>query len=666
MPVVIKLLLTVLILMILCLTLFLTFLQSHYAAPLVHWMVSTFTPYQVQAQSVHYDISNPWQITINSVKGQSITSPFSADKITFKLHPFQSTQNNLAFSFIEIDNPNLPFETALKAASLSSLPRLSIDHLRITNLSLNAPTWAINNASLSIKNWQSIPDSMTPTFKQWQLLVPTLQWQNHAFTNLLINGSNQSPTWAINGLSFQWKDIDIVGQGEYNSVNSSLTWHQLNVSNIKLNNAEQLQDILQNTVKHLQLKMPRLRIHFKEVLAVNANLEATDWGINNLSLQLHNWTWPQDQWQQTHAKLSIQAQSVRWHDDLWNMPHLEMAFDDQSIAINTADSQWKTGTISLSGTMTPQRLQLSHLKGRGLETSWTDLSHPFLRHLPFTQINVGTLHFNQQLIFDQKTHFALNATRLVGEKLTFKKTDQWTFWDGTLSGSANSGQWQGLMFDTPTFTIESHQGYSKLIDFQLPIQEGIFIMTGHRDLTTPHYPWQLQGKIENLPATVFSRWLSAPLHLTGQLDGHWQIKGASNSTQALKHSLSGEASFAFTNNQLQHLPWSQQLEEWKIWTPTIFSFPIAPLSSSPQTTPIQIAPIKMTFDRGRIHLPPTSLVTYKAETPWSMNVEATWDLVDKKNHAISWRIQSDCEQWQRNWDHNQQRIDWVSCEGNNK
>lgn len=706
-----KLVATLLVLILLGATVFLTMMHTRFATPMTVRLFNTVSPYQLEAEQVVYDIEEPWRLSLNQLRLQPRAAetpsepqtPFTANQLTLWLSPSSLLAGHWHFDTILLDGLNLSADSA----SLPVPAELSSQRLALSNLTWHSADITLSEGEIQLDNWHFRASDPRPFWQQFtgnfQIAARTLRWQQFPVEKLLLDGNYTAPALTLYGFSFDWQHAGVNGQLELDTRVKALQLHQLTVSDLQLQQGDELA-ALQTWLHHWTQAGGTATLGRLDMLDIS--LELPSLALNHASLSLENWHWPQSAYQQPEAWLSFSAESGSWQALTFTDPLLELAFTPAQVTIKGASVNALEGYGRAAGILTPESLQLDSLVLKGLKVflppHWQQTARTAFAHWPTIRIDSLDIGYSQLVDTAPASPWHLTGLNLKGQDLLLRRENQPGLWQGSLTAGAGAASFNTISLTGPYLAMESEQGQWQLSEATLPFADGLLNAKGTIDLNTAGRPWSLQWQGDSLPAALLAQWLQLPLPVKGKLDTQGQLKGLAANRLSLAHSLDGNLTASLREGTLSQ-PAAQLWQHWQQTGQPIVTEP-TDVSAAPaqaitttetatdkpavatiatNTTPakapaasVTITPLAITSDRGRITVAPMSLHS----GPLQAGLEGKWDMADPAAQQLEWQASYPCrqpdsenrsastgsrQQLVQRWQGDQHTVLLSPCEGNN-
>ncbi|UTV27639.1 AsmA family protein [Photobacterium atrarenae] len=682
-----KLIATFIIISLLATTILLALLHTRHAAPLIDRLVNAFTPYHINTTTVRYHILKPWHLRLDELNirlpaaDAQPPEPITIARLELWFNPRHLLRPGWSFDTVLIDGLTLS-----SAAPLQTLPAIEATRLALTNFNWRSEDLTLANSKLQLNHWQSSPSASSYTYQgDVRLAADTIQWQQQTLENVLIDGQRDGEHWTLYGFSFRWHQANISGQAEYQpGPEARPLWRIRQLSLAGLNLQEPTLATWLSTRWHQYLSEAQPDISVERLDVLHSSLELPGLVLNSANLSLRDWHLdggglPAALWQQQEATLSLDADSLRWQDLVLDTPLAELAFRPQQVQLTGLSTKLLGGYLTTDGTLTPDTLALNQFTARNIQwelpRNWTDR----LRHLsaPLSNISVQELKIGYTALTapDPRWPFHLNGLNVSGYELQLKRRGQPGLWQGSLTASASSAGLNGVPVTESMLKMTSQAGQWQLERLTLSFEQGLMEAQGQMALVQEGMPWQLQLSSDSLPATVLPRWLQLPLMVDGMLDVTLNAQGLGQHATGLAYSLAGELNATLRQLRLNRQTTAQLWQQWQQPSPTWYAASQSPGTPSPQdsaagsekarkaaqqTELLQISPIRLQADRGRIQIQPIDI----KGGSWSATLGGRWDLARPDAQQLELNAEQGCERLQRRWQGDQQSVSHTSC-GNN-
>lgn len=676
-----KIIATFIIISLLAITILLALLHTRHAAPLLSHLINTLTPYHLTMTALRYHILEPWHLEVDTLILQlpetaaQAPDPLTVPRLELWLAPERLLQPGWHFETVLIDGLTLSSPPPTQA-----LPAIEVAHLALTNFNWHSDSLSLGNSKLQLSQWQSHPSTAGAYSGKVQLIAETVRWRQQVLENALINGRRDGQTWTFDGFSFRWHQASISGQAEYRAAPGTRPqWHfqQLSLTDLKLQESELLRRLNTQWRQYLNAEQPQIMVQRLDVL--HSSLELPALTLNNANLSLRDWHLeheytPEALWQQHEATLSLDADSLRWQGILLDTPLVELSFHPQQIRLTGLSTRLLGGYLTTDGTLTPDTLALNQFTARNIQwelpLNWADR----LRHLTtsLSEISVQELSIGYTALtaLDPGWPFHLNGLNASGYDLQFKRRGQPGLWQGHLSASASSAGLNGVPVAESMLEMTSQAGQWQLELLALSFEQGLMEAQGQLALPQEGMPWQLQLSSDSLPATVLPRWLQLPVAVDGLLDITLDAQGLGQHPTSLAYSLAGELSATLRQLRLSRQTPAQLWQQWQQPSPALRPLPHPGTevqrppgsdATSAATATLQISPIRLRADRGRIRLSPLEI----KGSNWSATLDGQWDLARPDTRQLELKAEQGCQRLHRRWRGDQQSVSHTACDGNN-
>lgn len=730
-----KIIATIFIMLLLVLTIIVALLHTRHAAPVISQLTQRLTNYQFDAEVVTYTITDPWHLTIEQ---PSVIDPqqqrYQAQQAQIWLAPHETlaallgfsssttTSKSVADSQTQFDSPHWYFdsilisgidihqpalsnirdsataETTLVTAQTpprSSLPAIYTHRLALTHFNLTTPTFAISDGQIQLDNWQPSASFWGDFSGDFRIAAPRLDWQQQAFTNILLDGekgkgNKAHDDWTIYGYSFEWLGASINGQASIDTQARQLILNQLTMtdfhfqSDLTIDQLTQQTNALVSDALRLDSDKPdNIALRIGRLDLIDSQIELNDLSLNQLNLSLLNWQHGRSAWQQTDSQLSLSADSVLWHETVFDSPLLDLRFTPDDILIEGLSSKVWQGYLRANGEITPTSIALNQLTLNNIKaflpSQWrtrvTDIFAPY-QDIQIDELDIGNLQLTDTT---PERPFQLSGVNIDGNDLSIKQDNHYGLWQGTLVANAGFASINTIELVEPYISTHSQAGEWQLDQLTIPFKNGLLEATGHWGLAQPAQPWQFTLTTDSAPLLLLKQWFDFPLPLEGNIDSSLTFSGLAHNRASFNYSLVGSLQADFRDTRLLSTPaeFNQQLANWrqtqKTKTTTSGGHTLAqtrptanvsPRKNGLSTAPlIAVSPLSLTSDRGRITLKPFNIENKDIQA----TLEGGWDLATPQKQKLRLNVAQSCHQLERIWQHNQQHVSVSpsSCEGNN-
>jgi hypothetical protein len=232
-------------------------------------------------------------------------------------------------------------------------------------------------------------------------------------------------------------------------------------------------------------------------------------------------------------------------------------------------------------------------------------------------LSIDNVTFNrsQWIQLASKPFWQVTGFNMEANDLVLKKGYQWGLWQGKATASANSASIDKVLANQIIIETESKQGKWQLNRLFVPFDQGYLTANAELDFAAPSQPLKVSANAFSLPVQL-TQYLSNPttLGFTGAADVELAMSALIADKHAFSQTVSGALNASFYN------------------TTAVTEHSQTPFS-------VDITPLKLTADRGRVELMPFKIASE------NLNGEAkqSIDLSSQPLEALSIEITESCE-----------------------
>ncbi|MCG7496767.1 AsmA family protein [Vibrio sp. Of7-15] len=635
-----KFLLLILCLLSVAFVSIITLLHTRYAQPILAYTLNSVSQYPIHFRQIDYSLKQPLYFRFHDLSIGHIQP-----------EPLMIGQADVWFSTSLLSDKKLTIENLLlDSLSLQhGIPDLTVmNGLDVQRLAINALDFAsdgliLRNAQIQLDNWKPNQQSAFNFQGQIQFSAEQLYWQGEAFDHVVIDGEIETDIARLYGISFDWKNSQISAQAEWTELEG---WRlpQLTVSDLNLTTEE-----MRYITPHLSwLEELNQIITIERFDALNANIELPEININNLNLAITNLTWPSTLWQQKKTTLSFSADSASIDNIVFESPLADLRFTPNQISAHDLSFSTLGGFVSLAGHWQPKKLQLDTLTVNRikwlLKPNWQQTLQLYLAPLQQVEIDKLSIKHSQLIDTESSTPFQMTGLNVHGRQLSLRHQEQWGLWQGKLHASVQNASLNYVLTNQAIVEMASMNGEWTIDQALFPLEQGILEVNGKLNLSEPSQPWQLTLTGDGIPTDLVFNWLNAqqlkyPLPITGLTEVSLSAQGLLGNRDSFNYSLEGEL-------QLQPRDMATPLNAEQLWHYQESYVHTRPSNSTKQAiNPLEISPIKITADRGRLTLQP---ITFLGED-FKASLEGSWDLATSASKKIDYQFTQGCNQITRSW-----------------
>ena len=620
---------------------FLSLLHTPYAQPVLTPLINKISDQKITFGDIDYSIQSPLHLMFSDVTVVQAEHSLQMQQVDFWLsqHPIQKSK--LAFDSIKIDGLSLQ----------DGLPKnegvnwISIDQLSISNLDFANEDVVLRDAQIQLTNWSVQENTAIPFEGSFQFSTQQLYWQGEALNDVLIDGYYSENYTALHGLSFIWRDSTITAQAELKE-NTLWVIPQFTLRNFNLesNNA----DIIGKPLNWLSQQ--GFTYQFVRIDLLDINVELPQFSVNNLSLSAENVFLPYHLWQQSEAAISFNADSVVWNEHLIGNPIVNLTLNGKKADITNLSFDIFDGNIQLSGQVSPNAINLKTFTAE--QVKWivtndeTQMFNQYIKQLVEVKIAKIDLNNVQLIQLNSLYPYQLSGVNVEGSDLDLLRYTQWGLWDGKLSISASNASFNYLLSQQLLIEMNTVNGLWSIERALLPLPEGLIGFTGSIQLMQDSQPWQLEAYGDGLPVSYLSHFFSNPIPLDGLTEFTFNGNGLAVNRDSFNYSFNGELNII--PREMVTTKTAKELWQYKLGLIPDNDQPDASLETKEKIQektrvtqyPIQVDPITVTANRGRITIEPIMIIG----EGFNYNIEGDYDLVNPEQAEAITSITQECHQ----------------------
>ncbi|PQJ83088.1 AsmA family protein [Aliivibrio sifiae] len=618
---------------------FLSLLHTPYAQPLLNPLVEKLSDQKISFGELNYSIQDPLHLTLSEVTIRTENELF-VQHVDFWLsqHPIQ--QGKLAFNSIKIDG--LSLQNGLPKTE--HLDWISIAQLSISNLDFANDDLVIRDAQVQLTNWSVEQEKTVPFEGDFQFSTQQLYWQGEALDDVLIDGYYSENYTALHGISLTWRDSTITAQAE---LKDNKLWvipqFTLRKFNLESDNA----DIIGKPLEWLTKQ--NFTYQFERIDLLDINIELPQFSVNNLSLSAENVLLPYHLWQQSNANISFNADSLVWNERIIEKPIFNLMLNGKEANISTLSFDIFDGNVQLEGKISPteinlKSLTLSQIKWLLSEREVSTIQK-YIKQLE--QIKIAELDINNiQLIqLDNQHPYQVSGVNAEGHDLDLLRYYQWGLWDGKLSLSASNASFNYLLTQQLLIEMNAENGLWTIERALFPLAEGLVGLNGSIYLTQDSQPWQLEAYGDGLPISYLTTFFPNTIPLEGVAEFNLNANGLAANRDSFNYSFNGELNII--PREMTTTKTAKELWQFKLGLTPDEDHPNISSNGNDINKevssihyPIQVEPIKIVANRGRISITPITIIG----DGFNYNIEGDYDLVNPENAQTVTSITQECHQ----------------------
>ncbi|WP_375321401.1 AsmA family protein [Aliivibrio logei] len=618
---------------------FLSLLHTPYAQPLLNPLVEKLSDQKISFGELNYSIQDPLHLTLSEVTIRTENELF-VQHVDFWLsqHPIQ--QGKLAFNSIKIDG--LSLQNGLPKTE--HLDWVSIAQLSISNLDFANDDLVIRDAQVQLTNWSVEQEKTVPFEGNFQFSTQQLYWQGEALDDVLIDGYYSENYTALHGISLTWRDSTITAQAE---LKDNKLWvipqFTLRKFNLESDNA----DIIGKPLEWLTKQ--NFTYQFERIDLLDINIELPQFSVNNLSLSAENVLLPYHLWQQSNANISFNADSLVWNEQVIEKPIFNLMLNGKEANISTLSFDIFNGNVQLEGKISPTKVNLKSLTLSQIKwlLSETEVSaiQKYIKQLE--QVKIANLDVNNiQLIqLDNQHPYQVSGVNLEGHDLDLLRYYQWGLWDGKLSLSASNASFNYLLSQQLLIEMNAENGLWTIERALFPLAEGLVGLNGSIYLTQDSQPWQLEAYGDGLPISYLTTFFPNTIPLEGVAEFNLNANGLAANRDSFNYSFNGELNII--PREMTTTKTAKELWQFKLGLTPDEDHPNISSNGNDINKevssihyPIQVEPIKIVANRGRISITPITIIG----DGFNYNIEGDYDLVNPENAQTVTSITQECHQ----------------------
>lgn len=595
----------------------LTLLSTDYGLPMTQMAVRTFSPYQLDADALEYDLLSPMTLALTApaLRQDGAHTEFNAEYLSLRLSPLDTLFGTPSFNHVVIRG------TALEPHLKSRLPgSLSIQHLALDNVSFRDKQLGFSHADIQLSQWQN-SDAPWGTWQgEFLFSAPNADIDGLALSNLLIDSEYRDGKWEVWGLSFASQFGTVTGSATLE--NGDWLIHQLTVSDARIEQGDGLTQLLaqwQERRHTLNLTLNRLDLLDISLALPALTVEHLNLSAQSVYLKQGKLVWAPDA---SKSLLSFNANLAHYAPWVLTDVLADVALSPSTIDVAALSAKINDeGFLSVSGIHAKDTLTLKNLIASGLELElsnglaatlqqqWTQLRNVSIDALSVRHTSVSSP--------DDAFPVFVSGLNVDGNALVLRKAGQNGMWQGKMTASAASASINRIVLPTPYAAMQVDNGVWQLDPLSLSFLQGQLNASASINLTNPSHPWQLSVSGLGVPDALYRRWLALSLPLNGRHDLELSLSGLGADKDSFAYSLSGKVTAQPLNTQLL-APAGQSLGQSLA---TAFAANTSMDNFTAQ--PVKLGEINIQADRGRISLSPVTIS--QPGQPFSMR--GFWDLV---------------------------------------
>ncbi|MGF1708090.1 AsmA family protein [Enterovibrio baiacu] len=611
-----KLLTSLLIVLVVALCTVLTVLHTSYGLPMVQRVVSTLTPYQLNASALEYDILSPFSIAFDEPELLKDNRGDSVAFLSFTVSPLDSLTGQLTLRSLVIRGAT--FNDTLPEWVPNSL---TVKHIALDDLAYDSDALSFSQADVQLSDWENSEKEWGTWNGKFQFSAPQISLQGQTLSNFLLDSEKRDDTWEVWGLSFNSVFGNVTGSATLDT-NNHWTIHQLGLSDARIEPSEALSALSsqwQAFSQHYSMDIRRL-----DLLDVSAEMPTLSIDHLNLSAQSITVKNGQLTWANTNVPslLSFNANLLRY--DTWVLTDAlgEFSLSPDLLRVNAFSSKINDeGFISFAGDISKARVQLQTLVVNGfdltlqaplltsLNTAWSALDDVQIASLSVrhTNVTVPDVNFPLQLI----------GINLRGNALSLREKQRSGMWQGDLTVSMKAASVNRVSVSAPHASMSVNDGAWQLDALSLSFPQGQLNATAKIDLANPSRPWEMKAQGLSIPTSLYQRWFGVYLPLSGDHDVYAAFSGLAASNDSFAYSLTG------TLNATPHRVLFSRTQGTTLSQDILNVFTDNERTQGAVDLPLVIGDIAITADRGRIQITPMTIEDDNEKTELS----GEWDLV---------------------------------------
>lgn len=583
-------------------------LHTQYAKPMVSYALEKILNIHVTSEAVHYHYPN--QITFENARFELADQPpIEVANLSVWLAGNLSTKQPLTIQELLIDGTTLD--------GRDPLPLDLIEHWQIQNLAIDHVDYSdneliINDLRLQIKGL-IVGDSLMSSQGEVQLAASQLNYQGAALHDVLLDGLFAGDNSKLYGVSFTWNGAKVSTQAQkyghgWSLVNTTI--NRLSLEHTHLDDA--WFSFFQKHVNH---------INSLDVLNSSLNYKGTK--ISNISASIEGVELDRPLWSQQQAYLSIDADQIVWKGFEFIEPTIELYASKDQIQIADIDTRLEQGRVQVSGTLTPNTVKLDKVAIDGIKfiqeagdasllTLFNDINVDDIKTMT---IDRATFNRSQWIQLASKPFWQITGFNMEANDLILKKDYQWGLWQGKATASANSASIDKVLANQIIVETESKQGKWQLNRLFIPFDQGYLTASAELDFAAPSQPLNVSANAFSLPVQL-AQYLSHPpvLGFTGLADLELEISALIADKRAFSQTVSGALSANFYNTT-------------------------ATTEHSQAPFAVDITPLKLTADRGRVELMPFKIASENLNGETKQSI----DLSSQPFEALNIELTESCE-----------------------
>lgn len=659
MRILIKLIIFLIFLIGLSLAALLTALQSSYAPQMLTSTFNSLFDQKIEIRDVQYQWETPNSIELTDVnfinpQDQNLDLNVHLIKLEVELDSLFSAQLKIPqLSLQGLDLTNHAIFKSIKQRSSHWPFTTQVDHLSIENLEFKSSAgWLVRDAKLEIDqpSWNLPKEKISkdisketevvglpfPLAGKIQANIDQIYWQGISVDNLVLDAQISPQETSIYVLAFDWQQGKVRLRGIQSTPSKPWQVEQAEISQARLGK-DDFTRFYDAFTKEYKTHQP---VKFSEFELKDISLQSSDFSLEHVNLSATGLNLPQSIWQQNNAKISATADALGIYGTLIEKPSLDAVLTPQRININQAALRTLQGSLDFSGQFSPDSVNLKQFNARNIRWFPSESAkHSWQRYLnaltdaKIDDLNITNIQYTD-VKKDPKVQFS--GLSLIAKQLHFIEDSRWGLWQGKLEASANQISYDALTSDQPLIKLENNEKRLKLTELFLPLADGLVKGTGWVQVDQLSQPFELSINADGVPLRLYSRWLQQspdfrwPMTIDGFSQAQLKLNGLAGDEISFRHSLNGE----LTLNAADVIVAQSNDEIYKRHNTvdqTVINLPY------PERNEVEMTTLKVTADRGRIHLTPFEI----SNDRFDITLKGDYDLVNQTSN-INYLYTKDC------------------------
>lgn len=445
-----KFAITILLLLILAIIIVYAGMQSRWGAAQISAFASKLTDYQISVGIVGHDLSSPQELILQDVSIKSANTNFMLDakQITIEFN-WRKLLSNQPIYRLTVTQGNLALTSTEQPINLSA----NILQFSNSRIHYQTPEHQILTTGLTggITPWHSTPDSWLG-YGDFRLTASSIKVDDNLFKKFALRGKYQAALTEISEISGELNHGFFIGSGK-RTTDGSITIDSLAMSGMGWQSNLSFDQLL------TEISYPH-PIFLKNIDLINANFQGKDWAISGLNAEIQKLGVINGSWNTSHSKFELDASQLVIKNQQIEQLIASLETKNDRLNINKLSGYYEKGIFNLRGywqrdnkSLTLDNVELGGLLYT-LPEHWLSF---FAAPAPdwLSNLSIKQFTLSQSLLMNINSDFPFEFTGLSGSMtdVDFIKHQQWGFWQGKASFSADSGTLNQAMLRRPSMEI---------------------------------------------------------------------------------------------------------------------------------------------------------------------------------------------------------------------